>query len=93
MRDELSDRRVALMRSQLDGTALKRREIVARVNPDFDNASFTDALGARGVEVAEELEGPALQVLDDQAAANASGIQPIDSLAELNGCRPAAWYA
>ena len=45
LRDELSDRRVALVRSQLDGAALKRREIVARVNPDFDNASFTDALG------------------------------------------------
>ena len=84
MRDELSDRRVALVRSQLDGAALKRREIVARVNPDFDNASFA-ALRTRGVEVAEELKGRRSRSLDDQAAANASGIQPIDSVEELNG--------
>ena len=88
LRDQLSDRRIALVRSQLDGAALERREIVARVDSDIDSDAVVAALRARGVDVPDAVSGPSLQALGDQAAANASGVQSIDSVAALDGLAP-----
>lgn len=85
LRDELSDRRIALVRSQLDGAALERREIVARVSSDIDSDAVVAALEGRGVQVPDAPEDPPLQALGNQAAANASGVQRIDSVAALDG--------
>ncbi len=64
LRDELSDRRIALVRSQLDGAALERREIVARVDPDIDSDAVVAALRARGVDVPDAVNAPSLQALE-----------------------------
>ncbi len=88
LRDQLSDPRIALVRSQLDGAALERREIVARVDPDIDSDAAVAALRARGIDVPDAVNGPSLQALGDQAAANASGVQSIGSVAALDGLAP-----
>jgi len=88
LRDQLTDPRVALVRSQLDGAALERREIVARVDPDIDSEAAVAALLARGIDVPDAVHAPPLQALGDDAAANASGVQSIDSVAELDGLAP-----
>ena len=88
LRDQLDDRRIALVRSQLDGAALERREIVARVDPGIDSDAVLAALQARGIDVPDAVNGPSLQVLGDQAAADASGVQSIDSVASLDGLAP-----
>ena len=88
LRDQLSDRRIALVRSQLDGAALERREIVARVDPDIDSDAVLAALQARGIDVPDAVNGPSLQALGDEAAADASGVQSIDSVEALDGLAP-----
>lgn len=88
LRDQLSDPRIALVRSQLDGATLQRREIVARVDPDIDGNAAVAALRARGVDVPEAVNGPSLQALNDEAAPNAGGVQSIDSVAALDGLAP-----
>ncbi len=82
LRDQLNDPRIALVRSQLDGAALERREIVARVDPDIDSDAAVAALRARGIDVPDAVNGPSLQALSDEAAANASGVQSH----RLRGC-------
>jgi hypothetical protein len=88
LRAELSDHRIALVRGQLDGTSLARREVVARVRDDLDIDAVVDQLRARGVEVPAEVGGPALQALADQAAGNAGGAQSIGAVEELAGLAP-----
>ena len=44
LRDQLSDPQIALVRSELDGSALQRREIVARIDPDIDSDAAVAAL-------------------------------------------------
>ena len=85
LREELSDARIALVRSRLDAAALQRREIVARVTPDIDGDELTAALEARGVEVPDAAGSPALQALGEEAAANAGGVVAIGSVDELDG--------
>jgi hypothetical protein len=85
LRDQLSDPQIALVRSELDGAALRRREIVARIDPDIDSDAAVAALLARGVDVPDAVNAPSLQALGDQAAADASGVQTIGSVAALEG--------
>jgi hypothetical protein len=88
LRDQLSDPQIALVRSELDASALQRREIVARIDPDIDSDAAVAALQARGVDVPDAVNAPSLQALGDQAAASAGGVQTIGSAAELEGLAP-----
>ncbi len=88
LRDQLSDPQIALVRSELDGAALQRREIVARIDPDIDSDAAVAALRARGVDVPDAVNAPSLQALSDQAAASTSGVQTIGSVAALEGLAP-----
>ena len=85
LRDQLSDRSIALVRSRLDAAGLERREIVARVEPDIDSEAVIATLRARGVDVPDAVRGPSLQALGDQAAANVGGVQSIGSVEALDG--------
>ena len=85
LRAELSDPRIALVRSELDGAALQRREVVARVTPDIDSGQVIGLLAARGIEVPDAVDAPALQAPSDQAAANAGNVRAIGSVDELDG--------
>ncbi|HEY8179839.1 MAG TPA: hypothetical protein VIH33_05505 [Candidatus Limnocylindria bacterium] len=85
LRDELSDPRFALVRSQLDAATLERREIVARVDPGIDSDAAVVALRARGMDVPDAVNAPPLQALGDQAAADAGGVQTIGSVDALDG--------
>jgi hypothetical protein len=88
LRDQLSDSRIALVRSQLDGATLESREIVARVDPDINADAAVAALRARGIDVPGAVNGPSLQALADQAAADASGVRFIGSVKALDGLAP-----
>jgi hypothetical protein len=88
LRDQLSDRRIALVRSQRDGTALERRDVVARVDSDIDTDAVVAALRTRGIDVPDAVSGQALQALNDQAAASASGVRSIGSVDALDGLPP-----
>jgi hypothetical protein len=85
LRAELSDPRIALVRSELDAAALVRREVLARTNPEVDSAQVVGLLEARGINVPAAVDAVALQALGDQAAANAGDVRAIGSVDELDG--------
>lgn len=88
LREELGDRRIALVRSAVDPGGLRRREIVARVRDDIDQAAALAALEDRGVAVPDSILSHVLQGLDADAAARAGGARRIGSVAELGGTEP-----
>ena len=61
---------------------------MARIDPDIDSDAAVAALQARGVDVPDAVNAPSLQALSDQAAASASGVQTIGSVAALEGLAP-----
>ena len=87
MRDGLDDRRVMLVRTPVEDTALRIREVVGRVRSDPSLvASVTDALATRGAPGPGDPASVAAlggRVIVEAPAADADGAQRIDDPAAI----------